>query len=114
MGQLRNVSRDRVVAGHVSRAETQRERLVGFLGREQIELNQGLWFASCRCVHTFGMRTAIDLVFVDGQERIVRLVPAAPPWRIYGELRARAVIELPAGTARQAQLSLGDHLALES
>lgn len=113
MAQLRNVSRDRVVAGDVTRAETQRERLVGFLGRERIERSEGMWFASCRCVHTFGMRTAIDLVFVDGQERIVRLVPAAPPWRIYGELRARAVIELPAGTARQAQLSLGDYLALE-
>ena len=49
-----------------------RSRLVGLLGRSSMDVQQGLWLEPCRCVHTFGMRFGIDLVFVD-QHRTITL-----------------------------------------
>jgi len=111
---LRNVRTNSVVASNVARAEKERDRMVGFLQRDTLDGNEGLWFANCKLVHTFGMRTAIDLIFVDGEARIVRMVSGAPAWRIYAERRAQAVIELSVGTAKRASLSLGDCLVLEN
>lgn len=49
----------------------------------------------CRSVHTFGMRYALDLVWLDAQRRVVRVDRAVPPRRVRCCRRARSVIELP-------------------
>jgi uncharacterized membrane protein (UPF0127 family) len=51
----------------------------------------------CRSVHTFGMRFALDLVFLDFDLRPVAFREAVPPGRLVFERRAQAVLELPAG-----------------
>jgi len=66
----------------------------------------------CAAVHTAFMRFAIDIVFVDGDGRTVRVVPQVRPWRMTASLRARSVIELPAGTATAADIRVGDLLYL--
>ena len=52
----------------------------------------------CRSVHTFGMRLPLDLVWLDGDGSIVRVDRAVPPRRVRTCLRARSVVEAPAGT----------------
>jgi uncharacterized membrane protein (UPF0127 family) len=49
----------------------------------------------CRSVHTFGMRYALDLVWIDAAGAIVRIDRAVPPGRVRSCLRARSVLELP-------------------
>ena len=51
----------------------------------------------CRSVHTFGMRYALDLYWLRGA-RIVRVDYDVPPGRVRTCLRARSVLEVPAGT----------------
>jgi hypothetical protein len=63
-------------------------------------------------VHTVGMRFPIDVVFIDGDGRAVRVVPELAPWRIAMSARARAVIELAAGTAKASDIQVGDMLYL--
>jgi uncharacterized protein len=59
----------------------------------------------------FGMRYAIDAVFVDSDHRVTRVVGALAPWRIAsGGRAARAVLELPVGGAASTQA--GDVLDL--
>jgi uncharacterized membrane protein (UPF0127 family) len=50
----------------------------------------------CRSVHTFGMRYALDLVWLDARGRIVRVDLAVPPRRVRTCRAARSVIEIPA------------------
>ena len=66
----------------------------------------------CAAVHTAFMRFPIDVVFVDADGRAVRVVPQVKPWRMAASLRARSVIELPAGTATAADIQVGDLLYL--
>jgi uncharacterized protein len=56
-----------------------------------------LQLVPCRSVHTAGMRYALDLVWLDGDGRVVRLDRDVPPWRLRTCLRARSVVEARAG-----------------
>jgi uncharacterized membrane protein (UPF0127 family) len=100
------------VALEVDMAVTRAARRRGLLGRDSLGPTEGLLLSPCKAVHTVGMRFAIDVVFIDGDGRTVRVVPALPPWRIAMSARAKAVIELAAGTAKTSDIQVGDLLYL--
>ena len=84
-------------------------RLVGLIGRRSLAAGMALEIPRCRSVHTFGMRFALDLVWLDGDRRVVRIDYAVPPWRVRWCREARSVLEFdsrwpaPAVTARSAR-----------
>src|SRR3954447_7465756 len=55
-----------------------------------------LWLPRCRCVHTFGMRFALDLLWLDARGRVLAVDSAVPPCRVVRCRSAAAVIERPA------------------
>ncbi len=55
-----------------------------------------LLIEGCRSVHTFGMRYALDLVWLDAEGAVVRVDRDVPPNRLRTCLRARSVLEAPA------------------
>lgn len=57
----------------------------------------GLWLGPCAAVHTFGMRYAIDVIFLDHRGHVIRCVPALPPWRWAVCMRAVSVVEFESG-----------------
>jgi uncharacterized protein len=85
-------------------------RLGGLLVLPRLRENQALVLAPCNSVHTLFMRYAIDVVFIDMQGRVLRLVEQLPPWRAAACWRAHAVIELAAGQARAHGLAAGVQL----
>jgi len=73
-----------------------------------------MWIAPCSGIHTFFMRFAIDVVFVDHGLRVVRVRPGLRPWRLGPfVLGAHGVFELPAGTLAGLGLERGDVLLVE-
>jgi uncharacterized membrane protein (UPF0127 family) len=82
-------------------------RLVGLAGRRAPPAGAGLLLTRTRAVHTFGMRCALDLVWLDRAGRVVRVDEAIPPRRLAACAGAAAVIELPAGGADRAGLVPG-------
>jgi len=60
------------------------------------EAGGGLLIPRCSSVHTFGMRFALDLVFLDSDGEPISVRHAVPPRRFASEHRADAVLELPA------------------
>ena len=88
-------------------AVTPLARLRGLLGRRGPQAP--LLLAPARSVHTFGLRRPIDVVFLDAELRVVRVVPGLRPCRVAGAKGAVAALELPAGTAT---LRPGERLAL--
>ena len=73
-------------------------RLLGLAGLRRLPPHAGLLLPRTRSIHTCGMRFALDLVWLDGDGRVVRLDRAVPPWRMRSCRAARAVVELPSGT----------------
>jgi len=59
----------------------------------------GLELAPCRSVHTFGMRFALDLIWLDGDGRVVRVDAEVPPRRLRTCWGARSVIETLGGAS---------------
>jgi uncharacterized membrane protein (UPF0127 family) len=90
--------RERILGFTVPVATTRRARLLGLAFLERWEAGEGLLIPRCRGVHTFGMRFALDLVFLDGTGRVIELRRSVPPRRLARCGGASAVLELPAPT----------------
>jgi uncharacterized protein len=108
-------SHDLVVDGRV-RAPVEvvsgvRARQRGLLGRDG--LTGALWLQPCRQVHTFGMRFAIDVAYVDRRGRVLA-VHRMPPGRLARpHLAARAVVEAEAGAFAAWNLVPGSKVRVE-
>lgn len=83
-------------------ARTRRERLRGLAWRRR-PAPYGLLIERCRSVHTFGMAFRLDLVWLDGEGRTVRVDRGVGPCRFKGCRKARAVLELPSALPRRQQ-----------
>ena len=103
-----------IVARQVEIADTRATRRRGLLGRDSLGASSALMLSPCFAVHTAFMRFPIDVVFVDGDGRAVRIVRDLTPWRIAGAWRAQRVYELPAGKLQTRDVRVGDRLYLEA
>jgi uncharacterized membrane protein (UPF0127 family) len=66
-------------------------------------------------IHTFFMRFALDLVFLDSANQITRIISNVKPWRVAPPVfGARFVLELEAGAAALSRSNPGDMVRLES
>jgi uncharacterized membrane protein (UPF0127 family) len=86
-------------------------RLVGLLGRRTLAPGEALLLVPCNNVHTFFMRFAIDVVFVDRRGVILTIVPRLMPWRVAAAKGAHGCLELAGGTAAGLGLAPGQHIA---
>jgi uncharacterized membrane protein (UPF0127 family) len=99
-----------IVCGNCLVAHTPWTRLRGLLGRSGLEAQEGLLLRPVNAIHTLFMRFPIDVVFLDREYVIVKIVGAVRPWRFAAARRARVVLELPAGAATRARLTVGERL----
>ena len=114
MAILRNATTGRVIASNVQRADGWWTRLRGFLSKAHVGPDDGLWFDNCDAVHTVGMRAAIDIVFLDGDSRVVKVSPCVPSMRLAVVCAgAKAVVELGEGSLAGLDVLVGDRLLLE-
>ena len=108
-----NVDRGVTVARQVRVASTSRDRRTGLLGVDRLAEDAGLWIVPCEAIHTFGMKVPIDVLFLDKEFRIRKLLGSVIPWRIGLCLRASSVLELAAGAAARSSTRVGDRLTFE-
>jgi uncharacterized protein len=95
-------------------ADTAPARMRGLLGRSGLEPGEGILIRPTNSVHMFFMRFAIDVVFVDRELAVRKVVEKLRPWRMAGCRGARAALELPAGSASRCGIKVGERLSLES
>jgi len=96
-----------VVVENCLLAETALSRCRGLLGRSGLSSGEGMLLRPTSSVHTAFMRFAIDVVFLDRADRVLKVADDLGPWRMAGCRGARAVLELPAGEARRRGLRPG-------
>jgi uncharacterized membrane protein (UPF0127 family) len=82
-------------------ADSPLKRLRGLLGHREPP-PFALRLEPCRSIHTFGMRFALDLHWLDADDVTIRVDRAVPPGRIRFCRGAVAIVEVPC--PRPAQL----------
>lgn len=102
--------RGRIFCERCTVAATTGSRMRGLLGRESLPAGDGLWIRPTNSIHMFFMRFTIDAVFLDRDDRVVKVVPRLRPWRMAFCRRARSVIELAEGEVERRGLRMGDHV----
>lgn len=113
MMKIRHMRTGKDIASRVESALTFSKRLIGLMGRSTIPDEQGLYFPGCKSIHTFGMKFAIDVLFLDKEMKITKIVSRLNPNRLaFAPFATRATLELAGGALKKHDLKVGDEIAL--
>lgn len=110
---VRNATRDILLGDRIDVADDSRKRRTGLLKHNGLDRGEGLWIVPCEAVHTFGMKFAIDVIFLSRKRVVLKMRPNMGRRGIALCLRAHSVMELPAGTIDATGLQVGDQLELQ-
>lgn len=106
-----NGTRNTILALKVRRASSFWQRLLGLLAKAELYPGEGLLIDPCRGVHSYFMRFPIDIVYLDQDLRVVRLVPGLAPYRLGPVVKeAAAVLEVATGSISSSGTRCGDQL----
>lgn len=111
---IKNLKNNKCLSQRAEIAKTPFSRAKGLIGRQSFEPGQGLVITSCNSIHMFFMSFAIDAVFIDRRGVVVGLVEEIKPNQISSVFwKATCAIELPIGTIRQTETSVGDVIEIK-
>ena len=82
-------------------------RMRGLLGRKALGDGEGILLRPASSVHTWFMLFPIDVVFLDRDRRVLRVVPELRPWRAVWCRGAADVLELAAGECAARGVEVG-------
>lgn len=109
---VRNQATGAVIAPFTSVADSVWPRFKGLMFHPPLAEGEALFIRPCSSVHMFFMRFPLDIVFVDREGAVVKVVRDLRPWRMaLGGKGAHSALELASGAA--AGVSVGDRLVFE-
>ena len=112
--RVHNLTRETIIADEARIASSAWARTRGLMLARTLPERHGLVIDPCGSIHMFFMRFPLDVLYVDRDDRVVRVQRGIRPWRI-GPLHtrgARYVIELPVGAIDRSLTEVGDQLRL--
>lgn len=100
-----------VIAARVCVARGFFEKLHGLMFRKEMGKDEGLLLEKASSIHMCFMKFPIDVVFLDGSNKVVKTVNVLKPWTLWcGERGAVSVLELPAGLIQSCNVQEGDEI----
>jgi len=89
-------------------------KTLGHLNSGGIPRDCVLWISPCHGIYTVGMKSPVDIAFLDRDWRIVKILKNFPP-NCFADSTPSAVgaIELPADRLYESRTSVGDLLELD-
>lgn len=104
----------REISMRVELANTFWSRLVGLLNRSWLDDNQGILLIPCTSIHTFGMRFAIDVIFLGRDGRVLGFADGVKSNRIRMAPRGTVmVMEVADGNRSRTGIHLDDCLIFD-
>jgi uncharacterized membrane protein (UPF0127 family) len=88
-------------------------RLRGLARLEALPPERGLLLTRTKSVHTFGMRFALDLIWLDRRGGVVRVDHAIAPRRHAACRQARSVVEVTAGAGDRFAAALASQVPVQ-
>jgi uncharacterized membrane protein (UPF0127 family) len=107
--QASNHTRNKSLADKGTVANRPWLRMRGLIGRSALEPGEGLLLQGTKAIHTFGMRFAIDVLFLNEDGWVIHMIHTLKPFRVSPYFKNSAmVLELPAGTLKETGTQVGD------
>lgn len=104
-----------VIGGSIGLAATFWSRFAGLMFRKPLASGEGLLLMPCSSIHMCFMRMALDVVYLDGNFRVLAVEKALKPWRTGKMIKGvRQVLELPVGTIDRCGIAPGSTLVVEA
>ncbi len=108
-----NLTRKTFLADSVETADTSLKRMRGLLGRGSIKPGEALVIPQCKSIHMFFMKFAIDVVFLDENNKVVGLKERIKPFAVSPVFwKSSCAVELPVGTIKGTGTQVGDQIQI--
>lgn len=112
--KLYNLTQNSLVSSQVVSAKTFFERSKGLLGQKQLDLDECLWIHNCNSIHTFFMKFAIDVLYVDKNLCVTKIDRNIKPWRLsWGHFHSQSCFEFQSPSLSK-NINIGDLLRVSS
>jgi uncharacterized membrane protein (UPF0127 family) len=117
--RVRNHTRGTVLCSQAVLARGFGERGRGLLGRKQLSADEGMLFEAgsfqpLMWMHTMFMQFPIDIVFLSGDNVVLKVQPSLKPWRLSSiVLGAHKALEISSGAAATAKTAVGDIISIQ-
>jgi hypothetical protein len=109
--QLKNLTKNTIVSGNLTVAESLKSRIVGLINSGELK---SLYFKTRWGIHTFGMKFAIDCLILDKNWKVAAFKKNIAPQRIFAwNPKHFRIIELPQGSVKASNTAIGDILKIE-
>lgn len=109
--QLLNKTKNQIIANQINFADSFIKRMVGLLAHKNLDKEECMWFDECRSIHTIGMRFSLDVIFVDKNMVVKKVLRNVKPGRITLPVwSAHSAFEFSAGSLDDQNIQPGDQL----
>jgi uncharacterized membrane protein (UPF0127 family) len=95
----------------IIKAETFFERFLGFMFKKKEQY--AIFFNNCKAVHTFFMFFDLDIVYLDKENNILKIIKSLKPFRIALPVQnSVSILEIPSNINCCEELSIGKNLLI--
>ena len=118
--QLRNSTRDNLICPNCQLADNLWTRGKGLLGRKSLEENEGILLVPGSSIHMFGMKFAIDVIYLTRDDIVTDFIENIGPGKAHvakdqsGAGKPHSALEVASGTIARLGVQIGDKLAREA
>lgn len=114
MPQLLFKKSNKLIADHVIKAKSLRQRVQGLIGHSALKEREAFWISACPSIHTFFMKFPIDVIFTDKKFCVQALFENTSSGKIlFGGFKSQNVFEMKTGQIQAHNIKKGDVLYVE-
>ncbi len=104
----------KMIARQLFLADTFWKRLQRLVSKDELLLDEAVLIVPSSCLNTYFLSMPVDVVFLDQEGKVVKMLESVMPWQTVCEKKAQAVLELAAGALCRHRCQIGDQLTWES
>lgn len=103
----------KIVLKKIARADNLFTKSLGVIGWKDFGEKNGLLLTGTNSIHTYFVRFPLDLVFLDKNMKVIKLVKNLKPFRISPIVwSAKHVLEMPTNSIKKFSINVGDEINL--
>jgi hypothetical protein len=108
------VGEKELIVSEIIEAKSFFSKLSGLILTKKLNDSEGFLIKNCSSIHTIGMRYSIDAVFLDRENRVLKIYHNLKPFRVTTFIKgAFYVLETIAGTIKKTSLKEKDLVYFE-